>query len=962
MSKKLNFVSLTICVFLIKSVEGQGNNIPICTGQTLGEQNPDPTGATAGTNSGTSYLLSGTSMAIPCCGVISEWSFAAAAAGDLTAQVWQDTGSAYEVIGETLISGVTAGSTVTHTLASPMSVEQGYVFSWYSSGSDIVPMETDGSYAMGIVSSGGKTSVGGTNTWSNAAVEGERWHFGVTVSPNSVPYFTTLPTDVDATTSDAVGTVVHTIAPTDDDPDDIASLSVSIIPPSDTLFDLNGNDVRILGTLAANTDYKVVIEVADHCLQTATATLTVHVANDPPDIDSLPIAANYELMEDTEIETLLHDLTFTDIDTDPLCVTCSISSTTPSPAPFALKYKPASPDYGVYFVPDSSNHLDHDGVADTYLINVVCNDGYNDSTPRLFQVDIVPNEEPVPTIPASIDVTALTENGTVVHTITATDASTHPDGEPDRLKFTMDCNCPFAMLPNGEIYATEHLNSHRTSPYVVNITVTDSYRGYQYNTVGPTQMTIHITDINHPPNITAPTDSQTIHVLEHTTVSAPLVGTTTSAFTATGYDDDGDAYTWEMEFDNAQGVELFQFDESTGEITTAQDLDYETLLDNGLLTTVVCIKMNDGREDSLIRTLSLVVDDVNEEPVMTQDLYAIETVEGTDIATTLDCPFLDVIDPDKYDTRTYSFDCSGVGNFLLSGARTTACDEFIQQIQEYDLDNPGAASAVVSCLVTVTDKGGLTATTTVEVTIHEDDDNWPVLDLPSYAYTILNDTTPGTSFGSFSSDDDDFLPEHRLHTYHTDSSEFGVDPNGVFVSKRDWTGVAAPTSRTFTLYATDEAGHVDSSQVTVLIDPAPVTTTTTTAATTIPATYDEIGSFLDDPGNFGWLIPAVLLGALMLGLMGFMCFRCFSAPGACLNSCRGGNCFGRGGNCFGRGSRGGRWFGRRSRVQRISQPKRVVKKPRPVKVVEKQRPVRVMEEPRPVRVVEEPRPTKNQNC
>lgn len=46
-------------------------------------------------------------MAIPCCGVVSGWSFAAAASGDLTAQVWKNTGgNTYEVVGETLISGM----------------------------------------------------------------------------------------------------------------------------------------------------------------------------------------------------------------------------------------------------------------------------------------------------------------------------------------------------------------------------------------------------------------------------------------------------------------------------------------------------------------------------------------------------------------------------------------------------------------------------------------------------------------------------------------------------------------------------------------------------------------------------------------------------------------------------------------------------------------------------------------
>jgi hypothetical protein len=55
---------------------------------------------------GTSYLLRGDSMAIPCCGVVSGFSFGAAASGDVTAQIWKPVGGdTYEVVGETLFSG-----------------------------------------------------------------------------------------------------------------------------------------------------------------------------------------------------------------------------------------------------------------------------------------------------------------------------------------------------------------------------------------------------------------------------------------------------------------------------------------------------------------------------------------------------------------------------------------------------------------------------------------------------------------------------------------------------------------------------------------------------------------------------------------------------------------------------------------------------------------------------------------
>ena len=70
-----------------------------------------------------------------------------------------------------------------------------------------------------------------------------------------------------------------------------------------------------------------------------------------PEITSLPVAAPYELLEDTEVETLLHTLTFTDVDTPIEDVICRIDSILHSdPGAFFLRHVPGSTGESVFSI------------------------------------------------------------------------------------------------------------------------------------------------------------------------------------------------------------------------------------------------------------------------------------------------------------------------------------------------------------------------------------------------------------------------------------------------------------------------------------------------------------------------------------------------------------------------------------------------------------------------------------
>ncbi|KAL4218037.1 hypothetical protein ACF0H5_022775 [Mactra antiquata] len=854
------------CVFSARSCN---------TGEIVGQETVSLTSAVIGSDTGKTYLLDGTNIKISCCGVVTKWTFGLMNTGDVTAQVWKPLGGdMYEVVGET--SGTGTANSLLQMTPSQIAVNENYAIGWYSSSQEVVGYINDAGANLGTKSKAGRTNLNQQLSWAATATNTERWLVQVQLGPGTAPTFgASLPHTANVASTDPVGTKVHTVTPTDVNTGD--TLTVTFNPPS-TKFQLVGNEVRLLTTLTPGT-HTAVIQVADSCGLTATGTLTVTVADSAPNITSLPVGT-VTLKEDVTVRTELHILTYTDTDTPLKDVKCSFNSTDPSPAPFAIEMKANSSVQAVNFVPNATK-LDFD-TTPLYKLFIQCSDGTSTSTIKELHVSIEANAPPVPNIPSPLTVPASTTvTNTNVGAVTATDA------DSTNLQFTMsNCSCPLVMTPDGKVYATASFNDHRTPFYKVNVTVSDGY-----NTVGPTEMTIQVTELNTRPVVIMPATAlpgrDEVSVDEHTDEGTPNAkGTTVTVFTPKGQDAEGDTLTWEANFNNGKGILLYELNPTTGVITTKQDLDYETLTPDAIAETIVQIRAYDGREYSDWKELKIKVNDINETPKFANSLYSIETKES---AGTLQCPYFDVIDEDFHDTQTYSLDCGTVGTIKVK-ANSNQCGSILEQLAEIDLDSPGAATKTISCTVTVRDKHGLTNTTTLVITVHEEDDNSPDFNPEDYTFTIFETQAPAVVFGSTGVTDLDFLAKHKRITYtNSPEGEFGVNAAGGIYSKINWTSQTLPTSRTFTVTATDAAGHSDQADVTVYIKPVPTTTSTTTTTTTLAPVFQNIASFLDDPGNLGWLIPAILVGLAALGLSIFMCIRCCNTPGALANMCKGGN-------------------------------------------------------------------------
>ncbi|XP_052257248.1 uncharacterized protein LOC127862245 [Dreissena polymorpha] len=195
----------------------------------------------------------------------------------------------------------------------------------------------------------------------------------------------------------------------------------------------------------------------------------------------------------------------------------------------------------------------------------------------------------------------------------------------------------------------------------------------------------------------------------------------------------------------------------------------------------------------------------------------------------------------------------GSGVFVMDPL--TGC---ITMTKVWDLDaaNKRLGEETVVCTVTATDRRGLTSTAMFNIKIKEDDDNKPFLSQTSYVYCPTVGSTSGS--GPYSASGTGGLTYGDLSSY------------------------AKGTKFETTLRVTDSAGHYDESPVTMFFcdPPAPSKPNSASGASSASATSGGIDHFLF------WLIPALLLLALMAGLAVYVIRRCIQGGrcGSCYQS------------------------------------------------------------------------------
>ncbi|KAK3592244.1 hypothetical protein CHS0354_003760 [Potamilus streckersoni] len=278
----------------------------------------------------------------------------------------------------------------------------------------------------------------------------------------------------------------------------------------------------------------------------------------------------------------------------------------------------------------------------------------------------------------------------------------------------------------------------------------------------------------------------------------------------------------------------------------------------------ITIRVSDGKLTTS-STLVIQVLDVNEGLSFAQKEYIImanESVAGTQLPS----PGFVVTDIDTGDSVRYSQDCGANTGYL----RMSASSGILTFAVDYNMDVAGKPD-LITCIVTATDKGGLTATTTLSIKINEINDHIPTFKYSSYTFYAYNNAAIGFLLGNVSATDADTGTNGNfvLSSDQSSLSEnyFGLSSTGQVTIQRSLYRISAGNELRFIIYATD-AGYPSlqgATHVRVIVLEGPTTT--------VPTTTSKYKTFFNDERNIAWFALALIAGLIVVAVTVFICWR-----------------------------------------------------------------------------------------
>ncbi|KAJ8676739.1 hypothetical protein QAD02_012526 [Eretmocerus hayati] len=286
------------------------------------------------------------------------------------------------------------------------------------------------------------------------------------------------------------------------------------------------------------------------------------------------------------------------------------------------------------------------------------------------------------------------------------------------------------------------------------------------NSIGYCQVELIVEDVNdNPPAFSLA--SVRISVAESQPVRSVL-------YVARASDPDVTPLAAGLRYGLAQnGNELFTIDASNGELQLARRLDYESQHRHRLL-----ISAHDGAGLSANLSLSVEVQDVNDNPpVFERNEYRVEVPEGSPVGSQV--MQVTAVDLDTGNNARINYRLVGSGPFHVN-----ANSGWVTLAER--LDRESTDRYQLTLLATDNGTPAATATTSLLVSVLDENDNDPRFDRELYTFELAENLPSGASLGVVGASDPD-LGDNALLRYalvQPDSS-FAVDPDTGVITTRE---------------------------------------------------------------------------------------------------------------------------------------------------------------------------------
>ena len=665
------------------------------------------------------------------------------------APIFSDGSSATRSIAENVASGTSVGSALSATdpegedLAYTLGGTDAASFNIGSTtgqltASATLDYETKNSYSVTV------TASDGTNSATIAVtINVTDLNEVVTQSPPVFTEGTSATRSIDENTASGTN-IGSAVSATDADAG--TTLSYSLSGTDASSFGIVGStgQLQTSGALDYETknSYTVTVNVTDGNLtDSITVTINITDANDAPVFDDGTTTVR-SIGEEVDIGTNVgNPVDAVDQDRDVLNYTLSgtdaasftiDSSTGQLKTGVELEFDTKRTYTVVVTATDNETGTDADldvPLSDTITVTININQYFPESQPPVFD-ELADNL--FATISRAVDENSA--SGTNIGSpVSATDpdeddelAYSLPEGQQDNDSFSIDST-------TGQLQTSAALNHETKDSYGVFIVVTDDINS------ASTDVTINVTDVNEAPVFTDGT-SATLTVAENTAADTNIG----SAISATDEDEPANTLTYTLSGTDADSFAV----DSTGQIKTKADLDYETKNSYSVTLTV-----SDGKQGSDSITVTINVTDVTEvanaAPVFSDGASATRSIpENTAVGSDVGAAFT-ATDPDSGDTVSYSLDGTDAASFTVDSSGQ------LKTNTTFDYETKTSYTVVITASDGKPNNGKDTITVTISITdVTENND--PVFtdggsttrSIDETAYTVDSLFAPWVDVGS----------------------------------------------------------------------------------------------------------------------------------------------------------------------------------------------------------------------